>query len=110
MSKTIYKIEGRKCLCPIAGFSFFKPTYQKIFFDLPEGSELSLVREPENPFDSNAIAVTMRINNLAQKIGYVPAIIAKRLAQYMDAGKQFSCKKNIPSSHYTEIVIERIEK
>jgi hypothetical protein len=47
------------------------------------GDDVLFVREPANPADSNAIA----IQNLAgQRIGYVPAVIAKDYADLIDGG------------------------
>ena len=41
---------------PIVG-AHFRPPAKAILSSLPQGAALSLVPEPENPFDSNAIAV-----------------------------------------------------
>ena len=41
---------------PIVG-AHFRPPAKAILASLPQGAALSLVPEPENPFDSNAIAV-----------------------------------------------------
>ena len=41
---------------PIVG-AHFRPPAKAILASLPAGAALSLVPEPENPFDSNAIAV-----------------------------------------------------
>lgn len=41
---------------PIVG-AHFRPPAKAILASLPTGAALSLVPEPENPFDSNAIAV-----------------------------------------------------
>jgi hypothetical protein len=46
------------------------------------GTQLRLVREPDNPHDPNAIAVYSQDN----KAGYVPASRAKVLAKLMDSG------------------------
>jgi len=46
-----------------------------------------LVREPDNPFDSNAIKVT--VSGLVF-LGYLPREIAAELAPLMDAGKHFT--------------------
>lgn len=43
--------------------------------------EGQLIREPDNPFDPNAV----RIEALGRKIGYVPRDDAERLASRMDA-------------------------
>jgi hypothetical protein len=48
------------------------------------GSPVKLVREPNNPHDSNAIAVYAE--GARNKAGYVPAARAKSLAKLLDAG------------------------
>ena len=45
----------------------------------------ALVREPDNPFDPNAI----RVELAGYLLGYVPRAYAKELAPLMDEGRQF---------------------
>jgi len=45
----------------------------------------ALVREPDNPYDPNAI----RVEIVGKYLGYVPRYIAKDLAPEMDAGKRY---------------------
>jgi hypothetical protein len=49
------------------------------------GEQLQLVREPENPYDRNAIRIR-RLND--EDLGYVPRSDAAELAPKMDAGRQ----------------------
>jgi len=56
-----------------------------------EGKELFLKREPNNTYDSNAIAVFIKtklffFKNVKFQIGYISTDIAQRLAPYMDKG------------------------
>lgn len=53
-----------------------------------EDLTVTLEREPENRFDSNAIQIVVHIKPLSRKtvIGYVPRGLAKELAKVMDAG------------------------
>jgi predicted enzyme related to lactoylglutathione lyase len=56
-----------------------------------KGKELSLKREPNNTYDSNAIAVFIKtkiffIKSAKFQIGYISADIAQRLAPYIDKG------------------------
>jgi len=49
------------------------------------GEPLRLVREPDNPYDRNAIRVR-RVNG--DEVGFVPKTDAVELARKMDAGQQ----------------------
>lgn len=56
-----------------------------------DGMKVDLVREPTNPYDSNAIAVALRTGNglfggKTAQIGHLKAPLAARLASLMDAG------------------------
>lgn len=52
------------------------------------GSDIILKREPDNPYDSNAVAVWVKGNVLASEvqIGYLKAEVAEEIADYMDGG------------------------
>lgn len=52
------------------------------------GMGISLLREPNNPYDENAIAVYLEVGNKANnvKIGYLKRACAKSLAKKMDEG------------------------
>lgn len=52
---------------------------------LESGHLLNLKREPENPYDSHAIAV---IGPKARKLGYINRILAAELAPYIDTGAE----------------------
>lgn len=56
-----------------------------------DGMPAQLAREPSNPYDTNAITVTLEIGGLlfgkkSAQIGHLKAPLAKRLAPLMDAG------------------------
>ncbi|MGI6259988.1 MAG: HIRAN domain-containing protein [Anaerolineaceae bacterium] len=53
--------------------------------DLKPGIELSIVREPENPHDSNTIAVRTLSNG--DRVGFLSADLASRFAPLMDSGQ-----------------------
>lgn len=67
--------------------------------------ELAAVREPRNPYDGNAIAITVD----DEVVGYVPADQARQLAKYMDSGTieledgQFSCGRHKCSFSVTSL-------
>ena len=48
------------------------------------GTFFILCREPDNPFDKNAIAVKARGKYM---LGYIPRYVAESLAPLLDAGK-----------------------
>lgn len=48
------------------------------------GMSFSLIREPKNPHDPNAIRVAF----LNDTLGYIPKELSKALAPQMDAGKE----------------------
>lgn len=52
--------------------------------------QAELVREPENPFDKNAIKIVIHLCSINRKtvIGYVPRGLAADLAAVIDAGIQ----------------------
>lgn len=54
-------------------------------FGCKDIGSFALVREPDNPYDTNAIRVTIG----DKKLGYIPKAQAKKLAPEMDAGKDF---------------------
>jgi single-stranded-DNA-specific exonuclease len=58
---------------------------QDIIAGLQPGAELELVRQPENAFDSNAVAV--HFGRL--QLGFMKKAIAARIAPNMDAGERY---------------------
>jgi len=68
--------------CPVVGMSHVEDIHRKIA-GLEVGSEVSLEREPENPHDSNAIAV---LNDEDERIGYLPRGQNEGVARLLDHG------------------------
>jgi hypothetical protein len=66
---------------PLAGFRHAQAA--DAWPDLRLGDELSLVREPDNAFDSNAVRVEWR----GRKLGYVPRRDNAALAWALDRGE-----------------------
>ena len=62
-----------------------------------EDDVVSLVREPDNPYDSNAILVVCEDGS---NLGYVPRTLAKDLAPLLDGGarQEFKVKKLLGTS------------
>jgi HIRAN domain len=65
---------------PLAGFRFHAA--HRVWEELAVGDRLELVREPDNPFDRNAI----RIEWHGEKLGYVPRKENATLAWALDRG------------------------
>lgn len=61
---------------------------QKYIMICEEGDELKLVREPNNQYDANAIAV---YNEFNKQLGYIPSDEAEELAPRIDAGEKYQC-------------------
>lgn len=59
---------------------------QSILATLNSSDSLTFVREPNNPYDSNAIKVICEY----QHIGYIKSDLAKNIAPLMDSGKTLS--------------------
>ena len=65
---------------PLAGFRYHAAA--EVWHELRVGDALALAREPDNPHDPNAIAVTWR----GRKLGYVPRRDNATLAWGLDRG------------------------
>ena len=65
---------------PLAGFRHYDGG--EVLRDLKPGDRLKLVREPENPYDANAVRVEWR----GVKLGYVPRRDNAAVARQMDRG------------------------
>lgn len=76
----------------------YQSGYPQTIHDLNNGDDAVLVREPDNPHDSEAIRVTTKTN---QAIGYIPAQVAKKLNAVFAQGKHYTAtfSKNIDESH-----------
>jgi hypothetical protein len=62
---------------------------QEVIAGCKVGELVLLIRENENPYDSNAIAVYHSSRN---KIGFIAADLAERLAPDMDSGQTISAR------------------
>jgi len=80
-------MENNSFYSKIVGSSFCNG--QKIIPTLKSGDTLILKREPENKFDTNAIAVEVPGK---ERIGYIPKDTAAGLAPEMDNGVKVKCE------------------
>lgn len=85
--------------CEIAGTGFVKNIIEKTA-ELSIGSVLTLVREPENQYDSRAIRVD---HGKVGKLGYVPRKKNEILSRLMDSGKILYAKiESVEISNYDQ--------
>jgi len=71
----------------IVGTTFVTNSYE-LMSNLGSGDKLLLQREPNNKYDSNAIAV---LNTDSKKLGHIPKDTAVELSRHIDNGKQWQC-------------------
>ena len=69
----------------VAGVTF--DNRQRLIRRMSVGERVSLVRDPYNPYDSNAIKV---INSNGDQIGFIAKELASSMAYQMDSGTIFS--------------------
>jgi hypothetical protein len=84
----------------LRGVSFRPIEAKAIVVKLQENDELTLEREPENEFDTNAIRVLHPPSG--EFLGFVAKEIAADIAPLMDRGTQFTCKVG---NRYTPAVV-----
>lgn len=65
---------------PLAGFQFYGGG--ALWDRMHEGDRLTLIREPENPYDANAVRVEWR----GTQLGYLPRAENRSVAAAMDRG------------------------
>ena len=105
----------------VAGTSY-RENIEELFAMLQEGDLVTLIREPENPYDEYAIRLDLDadgrpgydpratdLDDRSRMIGYVPRYENKVFARLMDAGKLLYGKvrhKEIVNGRYHRIVIK----
>ncbi len=75
------------CKCPVAGFQYYQGPF--INADLKPGQLLKLQREPDNPYDSQAISIHTQSGS---KLGFVPRTHNPVPAGLMDKGRILTAK------------------
>jgi hypothetical protein len=71
---------------PLAGFQYHAG--KSLWPRMQVGDALALIREPDNPFDVNAVRVEWQ----GQKIGYVPRRENADVARFMDRGQNLEAR------------------
>lgn len=65
---------------PLAGFRHYDGS--RVWQDLRAGDRLELVREPDNPYDANAVRIEWR----GHMLGYLPRLDNAAVARQLDRG------------------------
>lgn len=71
---------------PLAGSQYY--ALSALWQEIRAGDALTLVREPDNRHDRNAVRVEWR----GQKLGYVPRAENRLIAEAMDAGERLTAR------------------
>jgi hypothetical protein len=71
---------------PLAGFRYHEAGL--VWHEMKLGDPLALVREPDNPYDANAV----RVEWSGRKLGYVPRDQNAALAWAMDRGERVTAR------------------
>lgn len=88
---------------PLAGFQYYAG--KQVWDELKVGEALTLIREPDNAHDPQAIRVEWR----GIKLGYVPRTGNQTIAQFLDRGAKVSGRiVNLHASrrHWQRILFE----
>ena len=79
-------------------------------FGCPDTGYYILIREPNNPYDANAISISL---GGVWHLGYIPSYLATELAPIMDAGKEFDaefiCRNEHPVKTLVGITVRIVE-
>lgn len=111
----------------VAGVSFRSPEFLETVGalwtklqsgeDLPDVIGTTFIREPLNEHDPNAIAVWIMTDTVSDRIGYVPAPLARRLAPELDAEEvwlpalaKFEYNPKNPLAPLVTINVRRMER
>ena len=78
---------------PLAGFHYYQG--KQLWDEIRVGDALTLVREPANPHDSNAVRVEWR----GQRLGYVPRCDNRAVALHMDRGGNVEARVSRRKEH-----------
>lgn len=65
---------------------------QGIIASMRGGETITLSREPQNEYHSNAVAVYAELDGKPEQVGYLPRDLADRIAPFMDSGVKVSAR------------------
>ena len=79
-------------------------------YGCPDIGTYAVIREPENPHDPNAVRVSLFG---IYEMGYLPKVVAKEVAQMMDAGRtflaEFICRNEYPPYEKVGLTVRIVE-
>ena len=79
-------------------------------YGCPDIGTYAVIREPENPHDPNAVRVSLFG---IYEMGYLPRVVAKEVAQMMDAGRtflaEFICRNEYPPYEKVGLTVRIVE-
>jgi hypothetical protein len=78
---------------PLAGFQYYEG--KPLWDEMQIGDALTLVREPDNRYDSNAVRVEWR----GHKLGYVPRRENRAVARHIDSGGRIEARVSRLTQH-----------
>ena len=78
---------------PLAGFQYYEG--KQLWDEIKVGDPLTLVREPANPHDGNAVRVEWR----GHPLGYVPRRENQGVARHMDRGGKVEARVSKLTQH-----------
>jgi len=71
---------------PVAGFQYYEG--KRLWKKLSMKDTLKLIREPDNPYDENAVEIYWK----ERKLGYLPRVENTAVAQMMDQGQEITAR------------------
>ena len=79
-------------------------------FGCPDTGFYILIREPDNPYDAQAISVSL---GGVWHMGYIPRFLASTLAPMMDEGREFDaeffCRNEHPAKDLVGLTVRIVE-
>ena len=94
----------------LAGVSFGDTQQNIKQFGCEDIGSYVLIREPDNPHDPDAIAVSL---GGVWHMGYIPSALAKYLSPLMDAGREFDvefvCRNEYPPHERVGLTVKIAE-
>lgn len=76
----------------LMGANFRPKETREVLVGLPTGQELSLERDPENPYDPNAVKVNYETEDGPVWLGFVEKAIAAEIAPLLDRDCTATCR------------------
>jgi len=89
---------GKGQVTKVSGTAFHRrqEAIERLTRYFPDQVKFSLYREENNPYDSNAVAVMVRVNDSKPyKIGYVPAFLSRIMSSVLGIGSENGLKASI---------------